>query len=111
MQRAFGSGVFSTAYIRFALRFFSFSGSRAEDPPSRTRHLIANVRVLAAEGAEIEVESSFHLYRTRLNSEEDSWFGRRLDRLRRVDRALRIARRHIFLDQTLLLSRNLSNFF
>lgn len=83
----------------------------AEDPPSRTRHLIANVRVLAVEGAEIEVESAFHLYRTRLNSEEDSWFGRRLDRLRRLDGALRIARRHIYLDQTLLLSRNLSNFF
>lgn len=83
----------------------------AEDPPSRTRHLIANVRVLGDDGTALDVESSFHLYRTRLNSEEDSWYGLRRDRLRRVDGALRIAQRHVFLDQTLLLSRNLSNFF
>jgi 3-phenylpropionate/cinnamic acid dioxygenase small subunit len=85
--------------------------SWSEDPPSRTRHMIHNVRVLAVEGAELTVESNFHLYRTRLESEEDSWIGRRRDRLRRVDGALRIAERHVFLDQTLILSRNLSNFF
>jgi 3-phenylpropionate/cinnamic acid dioxygenase small subunit len=47
-----------------------------EDPPSRTRHLITNIRVVDAEGGE-----------------------------------LKIASRHVYLDQTLLLSRNLSNFF
>jgi 3-phenylpropionate/cinnamic acid dioxygenase small subunit len=85
--------------------------SWSEDPPSRTRHLIHNVRVLEEAGEELVVESNFHLYRTRLDSEEDSWIGRRRDRLRRVDGELRIARRHIFLEQTLILSRNLSNFF
>jgi biphenyl 2,3-dioxygenase beta subunit len=85
--------------------------SWSEDPPSRTRHMIHNVRVLAVEGEELTVESNFHLYRTRLESEEDSWIGRRRDHLRRVDGALRIAERHVFLDQTLILSRNLSNFF
>ena len=85
--------------------------SWSEDPPSRTRHMIHNVRVLAVDGEELTVESSFHLYRTRLESDEDSWIGRRRDRLRRVDGALRIAERHVFLDQTLILSRNLSNFF
>ena len=85
--------------------------SWSEDPPSRTRHMVHNVRVLEQDGDELEVESNFHLYRTRLESEEDSWFGRRSDRLRRVNGALQIARRHVFLDQTVLLSRNLSNFF
>ena len=84
--------------------------SWSEDPPSRTRHMIHNVRVLE-DGDELAVESNFHLYRTRLDSEEDSWIGLRRDRLRRVDGKLRIARRHIFLEQTLILSRNLSNFF
>ena len=85
----------------------------SEDPPSRTRHLITNVRVVADDGDELEVESNFHLYRTRLKSEEDSWIGRRSDTLRRVDHGfgLAVARRHIFLDQTVILSRNLSNFF
>ena len=85
--------------------------SWSEDPPSRTRHMIHNVRVLAVDGEELTVESNFHLYRTRLESDEDSWIGRRRDRLRRVDGALRIAGRHVFLDQTVILSRNLSNFF
>ena len=85
--------------------------SWSEDPPSRTRHMISNVRVLAETGDELVVESNFHLYRTRLDSEEDSWIGRRRDRLRRVAGELRIAERHVFLEQTLILSRNLSNFF
>jgi biphenyl 2,3-dioxygenase beta subunit len=85
--------------------------SWAEDPPSRTRHLITNVRVLADDGRELQVESNFHVYRTRLRSEEDSWIGSRRDVLRRVDGALRIADRKVFLEQTVLLSRNLSNFF
>ena len=85
--------------------------SWSEDPPSRTRHMIHNVRVLAVEGEEVTVESNFQLYRSRLESDEDSWIGRRRDRLRREEGALRIAVRHVFLDQTLILSRNLSNFF
>jgi 3-phenylpropionate/cinnamic acid dioxygenase small subunit len=83
----------------------------AEDPPSRTRHLITNIRVLEDDGTELSVESYFHLYRTRLKSEEDNWVGRRLDTLRRTEAGLKVAKRLIYLDQTLLLSRNLSNFF
>ena len=85
--------------------------SWSEDPPSRTRHIITNVRVLQQKGDELTVESNFHLYRTRLESDEDSWIGRRRDVLRRADGQLRIAKRHIFLEQTLIQSRNLSNFF
>jgi biphenyl 2,3-dioxygenase beta subunit len=85
--------------------------SWAEDPPSRTRHLITNVRIVRDNGRELEVESNFHLYRTRLNSEESSWIGSRRDVLRRAAGSFQIADRKIFLEQTLLLSRNLSNFF
>jgi 3-phenylpropionate/cinnamic acid dioxygenase small subunit len=83
----------------------------AEDPPSRTRHLITNVRILADDGSELTVESAFLLYRTRLKSEENQWIGRREDVLRREGGTFGIARRYIFLDQTILLSQNLSNFF
>ncbi len=85
--------------------------SWAEDPPSRTRHLITNVRVVADRGDELDVESNFHVYRTRLKSEEDSWFGCRHDVLRRCGDTFLIARRHILLDQTIVLSRNLSTLF
>tara|TARA_R110002072_G_scaffold113986_4_gene243896 strand:+ start:15017 stop:15550 length:534 start_codon:yes stop_codon:yes gene_type:complete len=83
----------------------------AEDPPSRTRYLITNVQVSKVEGDEITVKCNFQLYRTRLNSEEDSWIGRREDVLRRIDGELKLARRHIFLEQTVILSQNLSSIF
>jgi biphenyl 2,3-dioxygenase beta subunit len=83
----------------------------AEDPPSRTRRLITNVRVTALDGEELTVASNFQLYRTRLNSEEDCWIGRREDVLRREAGELKLARRHIFLEQTVVLSQNMSNLF
>lgn len=85
--------------------------SWSEDPPSRTRRLITNVRVNADDGNELTVESNFHLYRTRLKSEEDSWIGSRVDTLRRIDATFQIASRVVHLEQTVLLSRNLTNFF
>lgn len=86
-------------------------GAWAEDPPSRTRRLIANVRIVDRTEDEVTVSSNFQLYRTRLGSEEDSWIGRREDVLRRVDGGFRLARRHIFLEQTVILSQNLSSLF
>ena len=88
----------------------------AEDPPSRTRRLITNVQVTAlqttdSDGEELTVASNFQLYRTRLNSEEDCWIGRREDVLRREAGGLKLARRHIFLEQTVILSQNMSNLF
>lgn len=83
----------------------------AEDPPSRTRHLITNVLVEEDRGDELDVRSNFLVYRTRLKSEETTWIGSRSDVLRRVGDSFQIAKRHIFLEQTVLLSQNLSNFF
>ncbi len=83
----------------------------SEDPPSRSRHFVSNVRILAVEGDEITVEAAFHLYRTRLETEVDSWVGRREDRLRRAGASFLIAQRHIFLDQTLIRSTNMSTIF
>lgn len=83
----------------------------AEDPPSRTRHIITNIRVVDAGVSELRVESNFLLYRTRLKSEEDQWIGSRQDVLRRHGDTFQIAHRTILLEQTLLLSRNLSNMF
>jgi biphenyl 2,3-dioxygenase beta subunit len=73
------------------------------------------VRILGVEAGEITLEAAFHLYRSRLNSEEDNWFGRRIDVLRRAEGGLaggfRLARRHLFLDQTVILSANMSTIF
>lgn len=85
--------------------------SWSEDPPSRTRRLITNVRVTDDDGSEMTVWSNFMLYRTRLDSQEDTWIGSREDRLRRVGDSLQIAARTIRLEQTVVLARNMSNFF
>ncbi len=84
----------------------------AEDPPSRTRHLITNIEVepVDTEG-ELRAYSNFVMYRTRAETEQDFYIGSRQDVLRRVDGKLRVASRKIVLDQTVLLAKNLSNFF
>lgn len=83
----------------------------SEDPPSRSRHFVSNVRIVEVEADEITLDVCFHLRRTRLNSELSEWFGRREDRLRRTEAGLRLARRHIFLDQTVIPTTNMSTLF
>lgn len=86
----------------------------AEDPPSRTRHLVTNVRVAAtAHPDEYAVTSNFLLYRNRLETEVDVFAGERQDVLRRTgaEVGFQIARRTIVLDQSVLLAKNLSVFF
>jgi biphenyl 2,3-dioxygenase beta subunit len=97
--------------LEMRIRKLETGYSWSEDPPSRTRKLISNVRILQDDGVELSVEANFILYRTRLNSEEDMWVGVRRDVLRRVGGGFKISDRKIFLDQTVLLSKNLSNFF
>jgi 3-phenylpropionate/cinnamic acid dioxygenase small subunit len=84
----------------------------AEDPPSRTRHLITNVEVEPRDAdTELDVYSNFIVYRSRSETEQDFYVGTRRDILRRVDGALRIASRKITLDQNVLLAKNVSIFF
>ena len=84
----------------------------AEDPPSRTRHLVTNVQVRQRSAAdEYDVTSSFLLYRTRLETDLNLFAGRREDMLRKTGEGWRIARRKILLDQNVVLAKNLSVFF
>ena len=85
----------------------------AEDPPSRTRHLISNVRISmpTESNDEYEVRSNFIVYRNRLETEVDLWAGERFDLLRRHGGAFKIARRTVLLDQNVVLAKNLSVFF
>jgi 3-phenylpropionate/cinnamic acid dioxygenase small subunit len=82
----------------------------AETPPSRTRHLIANIRIKRQEGAEIEVHSSVVVYRSRLEHDRDLYVGGRIDRLRRVGDGFQIVHRTILLDEAILDAKNISTF-
>jgi 3-phenylpropionate/cinnamic acid dioxygenase small subunit len=83
----------------------------SEDPPSRSRHFVSNVRIIEIADDEITLDVAFHLYRTRLNTDVMSWIGRRTDVLRRTEAGLRLARRHLFLDQTVIPTTNMSTIF
>jgi 3-phenylpropionate/cinnamic acid dioxygenase small subunit len=84
----------------------------SEDPPSRTRHNVSNVRIREIDGDEVQVDSNFLFYRSRLATDEDLWSGRREDRLRRGGPGgFMLCRRHIYLDHVSLTAKNLSVFF
>jgi 3-phenylpropionate/cinnamic acid dioxygenase small subunit len=84
----------------------------AEDPPSRTRHLITNIEIEpGASDSELTVHCNFIIYRGRGETEQDFYVGARQDTLRRVDGAWKIANRRMVLDQNVLTAKNLSIFF
>jgi 3-phenylpropionate/cinnamic acid dioxygenase small subunit len=83
----------------------------AEDPPSRTRHMISNIEVAGEAGPELTIYSNFIVYRSRAESEQDFYVGARQDLLRRIDGGLKIARRKLTLDQNVLSAKNVSIFF
>ena len=97
--------------LEMRIKKLEASSAWSEDPPSRSRHFVSNVRILEVREDEVTVDACFHLYRTRLNTDVDGWVGRRTDVLRRSGTGFKIARRHIFLDQTVIVSKNMSTIF
>lgn len=86
----------------------------AEEPRSRIRHLICNVRARETDTPdEYEVDSSFYVFRTRMEREMDHFVGRRSDLIRRAanPHGFQIARRTIVLDMSTLIAKNISFFF
>jgi ethylbenzene dioxygenase beta subunit len=85
----------------------------AENPPSRTRRFISNIRVEDTSNAnEVKAFSYFLLYRSRGSSTQvDLMSGQRQDRLRKLDGSWKLASRLIIVDQAVLGTRNLAIFF
>ncbi len=82
-----------------------------ENPPSRTRHFYTNIRATARDEESLSVTSNFIFFRGYLAADEDWWVGRRDDVLRPHEDSFRIARRHVYLDQTVVMAKNMSHFF
>ena len=105
--------------LAWRIRRFDSGMAWAEDPPSRTRHLVTNIVAHHVDPGvqagftpdDLEVRSAFLVYRNRLEREENIFAGRRVDILRRTDEGLRVARRVILLDQNVLQAKNISTFF
>jgi len=83
--------------------------AHSETPPSRTRHLITNIRVeVDANG--VVAYSNFLLFQGRREHSDYFFLGSREDRLRRVDGEWKIAQRKVMLDH-ITLPRAVSVFF
>jgi ethylbenzene dioxygenase beta subunit len=79
----------------------------AEEPPSRIRHHVSNVRV-----DEERVRSNVLVYRSRWDKPDyDILSAERRDVFRRVDGELKLASRDVILDSTSVPTLNLTFFF
>lgn len=86
--------------------------SPSENPASRTRHFVTNIRVAPTESTDsYDVKSNLLVYQSRGDADVYWFSAERKDTLRRVDGTLKIASREILLDSSVLLSGNLSIFF
>jgi phthalate 3,4-dioxygenase subunit beta len=87
-----------------------------EDPPSRTRHFVTNVRTFPGRpvpngGVAFRVESAVLLFRSRGDTREaDLVSAGRTDMLRETAAGLRLARREILVDEAVLRTQNLAVF-
>ena len=84
----------------------------AEDPPSRTRRFVTNIRCWEGDTAgEIVARSNLLVFRSRGDLlGPDLLSGQRTDVLRRTDDGLRLARREVLLDESVLRTQNLAIF-
>ena len=82
-----------------------------EDPPSRTRHFVTNVRTFRAAASDLHVQSALLLFRSRGDTREaDLISAGRTDLLRATADGLRLARREITVDESVLRTQNLAVF-
>ena len=82
----------------------------AEEPISRTSHMFSNLHV-RDNGQDLATRCRFLVYRNRTETETDFFVGKRSDTLRRTGTTFKISSRQIYLDQSVLLAKNLTLFF
>jgi len=102
----------SKAALALRIRRLGLGSAWAEEPRSRTRHFVSNVRITPgdADGA-YEIACNFLVYRNRAEAQTDLFAGERRDSLVRSGGGFQIAGRLILLDQSVLQANNISFFF
>ncbi|BCA38608.1 3-phenylpropionate/cinnamic acid dioxygenase subunit beta [Kluyvera ascorbata] len=85
----------------------------AEEPPSRTRHLISNLQVSETDQPDVfSVRLNYLLSRAQKERDETFYVGTRVDKVRRLPGdEWRLLAREIVLDQAVISSHNLSVLF
>jgi 3-phenylpropionate/cinnamic acid dioxygenase small subunit len=96
--------------LRKRVERFETEHAWAEDPPSRTRRHVSNVRAWT-DGEDVVVESSLLLFRSRGDIHApDLLSARRTDRLRRSAEGLRLVHREVLLDESVVRMQNFAVF-
>ncbi len=77
--------------------------AHAEEPPSRQRHFVSNIKILdASEANLIKVASNFIVFRSRPGHEEHLFIGSRQDHWLRLDNSWRLQERLIIFDHDII---------
>jgi 3-phenylpropionate/cinnamic acid dioxygenase small subunit len=98
--------------LAWRIRRYDSGMAWAEDPPSRTRHLVSNISARERSDGSLQVRSAFIVYRNRLQTEVDLYAGGRNDIVRRGGvHGFEVAKRTILFEQNVLLMKNISTFF
>ncbi len=94
------------------VRRFLTEHAWTEDPPSRLRHHVTNIRTSPMQADdELFVESAVLLFRSRGDVQPPAFLSAgREDVLRRTDGGWRLARREVFVDESVLRMQNLAVF-
>ena len=101
--------------LRQRVARFATEHAWTEDPPSRLRHFITNVRTFESDSiagvAHLEVESAELLFRSRGDVNESALLScGRVDVLRRSGSSWKLAQRRIIADEAVLRMQNLAVF-
>jgi 3-phenylpropionate/cinnamic acid dioxygenase small subunit len=97
-------------YLKMRVARLDSGMAWAEDPPSRTRHLIGNLEAAPLANGEVEAKTAFLVFRSHLETDQQLLSGCREDVLRKVSGAWKVSKRTIVLDANVLLDKNLSVF-
>lgn len=103
---------FAENHYSLELRVARFETDYAwtEDPPSRTRRFVTNVRAWSSEDG-LRVTSYILLFRSRGDARPPDWVSaERADVLQSVDGGLRLSERLIVVDESVLRTQNLATF-
>ncbi|MGB0630021.1 MAG: aromatic-ring-hydroxylating dioxygenase subunit beta [Alphaproteobacteria bacterium] len=84
--------------IRSRVKRLKSPDAHAEYPPSRTRRLITNVRILESSDTELTATSNFSVHRFRRGGKGGVYVGRYIHRLVRDGSGFKIAERRVILD-------------
>ena len=82
----------------------------SEEPASRTRHFVTNIRVLSQSGDEIEVACNYLVHRASKAHDHHNYIGARRDVLRRKGDSFEIVAHEFELDEFTLTSANIAIF-